>query len=753
MYYFKRLGVIVLMCVGFSLIAQIHASKSNEQLNISGGGLDNDVQGASQVKMAKRADKFYADKEFAEAIPLYEKALVGNETNKSILSNLSECYRLTKDVQGQLRCYEALMTSDQADPIHELYYGHALMENGQYELAKQHLEKYTLDDRGKMLLSAINKLKSYKQNADAYEITSANFNSSQDDYCAIKFFDEVVFASTREKTAWIKKEQGWTNGNYVQLYLADKKNNVKSFLGDLDSKFNDGPISFTKDFNTVYFTRNNTKKSELSIDGAYKLKFMSATLDMGGFGNVQRLPFISNNFNYAHPSISGDGLTLYFSSDMPGGSGGMDIYVCKKDSFGVWSEPLNLGSQVNTSGNEMFPFISASGKLYFASNGRDGLGGLDIYECKISDGKAGKAYNMGEPVNSKDDDFGLYLVEDCKSGYISSNRISGGMDDDIYELKILREVKRGKEVNLIIKDKQNNTPLDSVKLVIDGDTVYADPKGEISTVIEENGKSKIEIFRNDFVKTELNLVDEPSLEETSNREVVMERDPKLFLRAIITDAKTHKLLEGVNIKITDIMANAELDRYTTTASGDYFKNLYGKKVGDRITYLVRLQKPGYLQRSVIFSYTIKNPGEINMNEKINLTLGKVEVGMDLGMMVDLKPIYFDFNKSNIRPDAARELDKIIKVMKEYPSMFIELGSHTDCRSSAASNLKLSGERAKNAVDYIVKKGISKTRLTAKGYGESKLLNNCACEGPVKSTCPESEHDKNRRIEFLITKLK
>ena len=138
---------------------------------------------------------------------------------------------------------------------------------------------------------------------------------------------------------------------------------------------------------------------------------------------------------------------------------------------------------------------------------------------------------------------------------------------------------------------------------------------------------------------------------------------------------------------------------------------------------------------------------------LNLSLGKVEVGMDLAKMIDMKPIYFDLGKSNIRPDAATELDKVVAVMNEYPNMFIELGSHTDCRSSAASNLKLSGARAKSAAQYIVKKGINKMRITYKGYGESKLLNNCACEGSMVSNCPEEEHDKNRRVEFLITRLK
>jgi outer membrane protein OmpA-like peptidoglycan-associated protein/tetratricopeptide (TPR) repeat protein len=764
MKYLKKLPILILLIASIKYQAQLISSSkptsvfenkiSNTLSEIKLDEDDNFILGASQNRQAKKANKYFQEKQYAEAIPLYEKALVGNETNKSLLSNLSECYRLTKNTDGQLKCYESLIAANSADPIHELYYGEALMENGEYDLAKSHLEKFNQDDRGKVLLSSIGKLKIYKKDADAYELTSVAYNSSEDDFCAIKFFDEIVFASTRNTNAWIKKEQGWTNGNYVNLYnVANNNSKVKSFLGDLDSKFNDGPISFTKDFNTVYFTRNNTKKSELSVEGTYKLKFMSATMDMGGFTNIERLPFVINDFNYAHPSISQDGMTLYFSSDMAGGKGGMDIYVCKKDSFGVWSEPKNLGTSVNTAGNEIFPFVSAKGTLYFSSNGRDGLGGLDIFECKILNGKPSSSYNMGEPVNSKDDDFGIFLVEDCKSGFISSNRKSGGMDDDIYELKILREVKRGKEITLAIKDKQSKLPLDSVKIIINGDTASLNEKGEYLTALEENQTYKIEVLRNDYVKMEETLSDNPSIEEFSTREMFVEKDPKIFLRALITDARTKQLLEGVNIKITDIVANSELDHATTTSSGDYFKNLYGKKVGDKITYLVRLQKPGYLQRSVIFSYSINKPGEINMNEKINLSLGKIEVGMDLAKMVDLKPIYFDFNKSNIRKDAAKELDKIIQVMKEYPNMYIELGSHTDCRSSVASNLKLSGDRAKSAVDYIVKKGIVKNRLTAKGYGESKLLNNCACEGAVKSSCPESEHDKNRRIEFLITKLK
>jgi outer membrane protein OmpA-like peptidoglycan-associated protein len=167
---------------------------------------------------------------------------------------------------------------------------------------------------------------------------------------------------------------------------------------------------------------------------------------------------------------------------------------------------------------------------------------------------------------------------------------------------------------------------------------------------------------------------------------------------------------------------------------------------------VRVEKPGYLQRTAVFTHEITKPGEVNMNETVNLSLGKVEVGMDLAKMIDMKPIYFDMGKSTIRKDAAIELDKIVQVMNEYPNMIIELGSHTDCRSSAASNLKLSNARAKASANYIIKKGVNKLRITGKGYGETKLLNNCLCEGSMQSSCSEDEHAKNRRTEFIITKL-
>jgi len=729
-------------------IAQSDSSKKTEVIKPV-------VQKAPEQKTVslEKPNALFADKAYADAIPLYEKAYKSDTANKLLLSNLGDCYRLTNNVQGQLLCYGGLVKNGKADPVQELYYGQALMANGDLEKAKFYLDKFTGDIRGANLASSMDKMRTYSRNADAYSLLFARFNSPQNDFCAVKFNDAIVFVSTREKTEWIKHQQAWTDGNFSTIYATDNGMTPVPFMRDLDSKFNDGPICFSKDYNTLYFTRNAVLKEELAKDGTSKLQIFEASLDQNGFSMVKPMPFNNREYNVAHPTVSSDGYTMFFASDMEGGKGGMDIYMSKKDSSGVWGTPVNMGDKINTPGNEVFPFIATNNVLYFSSNGRDGMGGLDIYENKLVNWQAGKTYNVGEPVNSKADDFGIFLNEDNKSGFISSNRKNGGMDDDIYTMLILRDIKRGKDVLIVTKDKTTGAPLPNTKVLINADTIVTNEKGEYATTVEEGIDYKLTTFKTDYFKTEDNMSSTSSLDDSFTKELLIMKDPKLFLKALITDAKTGNPLDSVNIKVTDIASSSEFNPYMTSNNGEYFKFLGDKKVGDKLTYLVRIDKAGYLQRTVVFTHEITKAGEINMNQDLNLSLGKVEVGMDLAKMIDMKPIYFDVGKSTIRKDASIELDKVVQVMNEYPGMFVELGSHTDCRGMAAANLKLSDARAKASAAYIVKKGINKLRIVGKGYGESKLLNNCSCEGTVKSTCPEEEHAKNRRTEFIITKLK
>lgn len=706
------------------------------------------------------ANKLFFKKLYMEAIPKYESVLKKDSSNADVLMNLGDCYRLTNNNKGQLNSYGKLVRSGKAEDIHKLYYGQALMEAGRYDEAKKYVEDFKADNRGEKFAKAITNLQKFSKDADAYKIDTVPFNSNFDDFSAITFLEnKVVFASSKTKTTWITRRHGWTGNNYCHMYMTEKDASGKYekpaiFLEDFSTKFNDGPFCASKDGQTIFFTRNSTSKKTKSIDGSQKLRIFQATIIKGDIQSLMDLKFNSNEYNCAHPAISADGKTLYFSSDMGGGQGGMDIWYCKLDASGAWGTPLNMGDKVNTKGNEIFPSITADNILYFASNGHEGLGGLDIYESKIKDDKAGKVYNMGRPVNSEHDDFAYNLNTDAKKGFLSSNRKTGGMNDDIYSVEVLRKVSRGKTVNFIIKNKETQEAIPLTTIKLNTDSFATNEKGEFQFVLEDEVNYKLAIKKEKYFDIEDSISTKSSTEEDEfTKTIELEKDPNLTLLAGIYDAKTGDGIEGVKIKIKDLAVSNDFELLKTEKNGEYRKPLKDKKIGDKLLYLVTIEKEGYVTKTTNFTYEIKKEGEIQLNELLALTIGKVEVGMDLAKMIDIKPIYFDLGKSKIRPDAAIELNKIVAVMKEYPAMIIELGAHTDCRGAAAANLKLSGARAVAAATYIVKQGIDKSRISGKGYGESKLLNSCGCEGKVKSTCSEVEHAKNRRTEFIIVKLK
>lgn len=714
----------------------------------------------AQSPSVKAANKLYSAKLYTQAIPKYESALKKDSTNADVLNNLGECYRLTNNNRGQLICYGKLVKTGKAEEVHKLYYGQALMQAGKYDDAKKYMEEFKGDKRGEELAKGITNLQKFAKNADAYALKEFQYNTPQNDFSAFTFLnDKIVYTSNQTRSSWISRKHGWTGNNYCHMYMTEKNefgeyDTPAMFIAEYVPKFNDGPFCASKDGHNIFFTRNSTNKKDKSSDGSQKLKIMQATILNDNLQSMMVLKFNNNEYNCAHPAISADGKTLYFSSDMGGGQGGMDIYYCKLDAGGAWGTPINMGDKVNTKGNEIFPSITEDNVLYFASNGHEGLGGLDIYESKIRDDKAGKVYNMGKPVNSEFDDFAYNLNSEGKKGFLSSNRKSGGMNDDIYHVDVLRKVARGKTVNFIVKDKNSQEILPLTTIKLNTDSFTTNEKGEFQTVLEEDVNYALVVKKEKYFDIQDSISTKSSTEEEEfTKTVELEKDPNLILLAGIYDAKTGAGIEDVKIKIKDLAVSNDFVLLKTEKNGEYKQPIKGKKIGDKLLYLVTIEKEGYVTKTLNFTYDITKEGEIQMNELLALTIGKVEVGMDLAKMIDIKPIYFDLGKSKIRPDAAIELSKVVAIMKEYPAMIIELGAHTDCRGAAAANLKLSGARAVAAAAYIVKSGIDKTRITGKGYGESKLLNTCGCEGKVKSTCTEFEHSQNRRTEFIIVKLK
>ena len=478
--------------------------------------------------------------------------------------------------------------------------------------------------------------------------------------------NKLVFTSARDTGSLGQRIHTWTDQYFTSLYSSDldenfNPNKVERFDNHLKSKFNESTPVFTKDSSTVYFTRNNYLDGKRGQNGSgiTLIKIYKAVLKNNEWTDIKELPFNSNEYSTAHPTLSPDEKTLYFASDMPGTLGQSDLFkvaIIGKDSYG---KPVNLGPLVNTPGRETFPFISQDNEIYFASDGHPGMGGLDIFMSKINaDGSFKRIENIGSDINSPFDDFAYWIDLDTRYGFFSSNKVNGLGFDDIYKFKELRRI---------------------------------------------------------------------GCEQA--------------LSGLITDAATLELLPNAKVSLY----NNEHNLIESTTADD--KALYTFNVECDNNYYVRAEKENYFTKEVSVSIPDEN-GSTDLLIALETSVKKVKVGDDLAKFLEIPIIYFDLDKSNIRPDAALELSKVLDVLQQSPKMKIDIRSHTDSRASSKYNESLSERRAKSTMKWLIDNGISADRLTSKGYGESRLINKCA-DGVE---CTEAEHQLNRRSEFIIMSL-
>ncbi len=401
----------------------------------------------AQTARIEKAKKHMKELNYQGAIVILQQVLAKND-NAEAKINIAECYRKVSDSQNAEFYYSQVVRLPEAQPIHSLYYGEMLQRNGKCDIAKEWYQKFAEavpeDVRGQYMSKACDYEEELKKKSlDLYDVARANFNSNLDDFGATFYQDGIIFASERSKEVMIKRQHSWTGEPFLDLYKVPTKGNgsevtygrVEKFSSDINSKYHDAVVSFNKDQSEMFFTRNNFMNGKAAADdeGVMKLKIYSVKKKgANGWGNEENLPFNSDEYSSAHPSLSADGNKLFFASDMPGGFGGMDLYVSELEG-GKWGPPVNLGPGINTEGHEVFPFIHQSGRLYFATDGHLGLGGMDIiYVDDKGNGQWSLPENPGAPINSKDDDFCLTLDEKGLYGFFSSDREGGSGRDDIY---------------------------------------------------------------------------------------------------------------------------------------------------------------------------------------------------------------------------------------------------------------------------------------------------------------------------------
>jgi len=403
------------------------------------------ISGFSQESAVKRGDKKYEKYAYIDAIKTYERIAEKGYKSPEMLQKLGNSYYFNADLSNAAKWYgELFALTEDVDAEYFYRYSQALKSMGNYEKADQMLEKFSqksgTDARAKLFVSQKNYLEQIKKNSGRYKIENAGINSEYSDYGSAFYGEKIVFASAKDTGNFSKRKHAWTNQYFTNMYISDLSvdgalSTPQKFAKSLNTKFHESTPAFSKDGNTVYFTRNNfaNGKKGKNADKITLLKIYKATLDGEKWTNITELPFNNDSYSVAHPALSPDGKTLYFASDMPGTLGASDLFKVEINSDGSFGKPTNLGSKINTPGRETFPFISDDNEIYFASDGHPGLGGLDVFVAKIDGNDFSEIQNIGEPANSKQDDFSFIINTKTKVGFISSNRDGGNGNDDIYK--------------------------------------------------------------------------------------------------------------------------------------------------------------------------------------------------------------------------------------------------------------------------------------------------------------------------------
>lgn len=606
----------------------------------------------AQDKSTEKADNLFNSYQYVGAIEEYLKLAESKNADAYIYIRLADSYYNIFNPEEASKWYSKAVGS-KSKLNSEVYYHYAqtLKSLGKYKEANNQMEAFA------KLAPNDNRAKEFKQNPDyipslsnqtkLFDAAETSIkDKDQSNFGAFLTNDNILYFASTRSTA--KKTDKWTDQPYLDIFKSTRSENgtlsEPLAVSELNTPFHDGPVTISADGTTMYFARDGHSEGQYQKNKSGTIKvgqqgLYKATKIGDKWSNVQALPFNSIIYSVTNPSLSVDGKTLYFASNMPGGIGESDIWkvTINGDNYG---KPENLGEKINTQGKENFPFITEDNTLYFASTGKQGFGGLDIFKINLNSTE--EAQNVGKPVNSEKDDFALSFNKKANVGYFSSNR--NGSDAIFFAIPVCKS-----QAIIVVTNKKTGAVIKNATVAI------VDSKGNTIETKQSNADGKVTYDID--CNTSYNLQVAASNYETGTFSI-----------------------EKTTLKETTIPAQ-----------------------------LI--------------------PVEVIITDK----------------EVILKNVYFDFDKSNITAQGANELDKLVTVMKENPTMVIFVKSHTDSKGKPAYNLNLSEQRAQSTVQYLISKGISKDKISGKGFGNTEPKINCL------GNCTEEEHAQNRRSEFLIVK--
>lgn len=700
----------------------------------------------AQVKTKfELAKDMYERLAYHDAIPVFEDYLKKKEDTEAMLL-LADCYRQNNMYNQAERWYAKAVTApDMKDAEQYLYYAQILQTNGKYEEAAKwfntYLSKFPNDRRAKNQFEACSNPEQMTQNTSKeFVLEKLLFNTNGFDFGACIVNNKFIYTSTGGKSKEGEKLNSWTGEPFMDLYsiAMDESGNMaqtkKKWGVGINTKYNEGPLCFNSATGKVYFTRNNynpdvrkEKKLTYSIDREANLKIYEANAKNDSiWADVKQLSFNSKDYSCGHPAISADGNTLYFASNMPGGFGGTDLWKVNKIGEG-WGKPINLGPEINTEGDEMFPFLTEDNVLYFASDGLPGLGGLDIFSIALNTETASTPKHLGLPFNSSYDDFAYLIDKGGNFGFITSNRPGGAGGDDIYKF-----VNGNYTLEILVVDKETQQPIKDAEVKLFKkqillETFTTPDNGMSEVIVAADSTYSIAADAKQYMPVSVEKFIEKD-ESHRKQTVKLELSPLTMLITVI-DAATKEPISNAMITVKSKCLNEPKIVSTNDAGQAITRAL------NDCDYNLLANAKGYMPNSK--DIQIKN---LKGQYTVTIELKKID-----DKPIVLNNIYYDFDKWYIRQDAEPDLNLLLLFLNTNPEANIELSSHTDARGDDAYNKVLSQKRAEAAVNWLVAKGISSKRMKAVGYGESKPVN--ACVNNVQ--CSEEEHQQNRRTEFKV----
>lgn len=610
---------------------------------------------SAQVRMINEAEALFEAREYESAIPIYQ-ALTAEKNPENWHYRLGDCYFYLKDYGRATEHYQKALNGKNIPADIYLNYGRSLQYQGRYQDAAAQYEIYKSKGGTR---PEVDLFISQCQYAPGHQALNPDYAVEQTNLpvrglllgLAI-YKNGLVFSNPQplkdEKTQATYKKYRF---RYSQ-WEGDEFGSAQDFASSIHSVHYLGGPSFSSDFNTLYFSANDSEKrfssparfekDGISSTGVNTLNIFATTYNNGGWSQPEALSINSREYSCTHPNITRDGKKLFFASNKPGGAGGYDLYVSELKG-GQWTTPVHLGNQVNTAADELYPFAWNDTLLYFASSGHPGLGGADIFVSLYKNGQWQKPENLGKGFNSEKDDFGLVWRHN-KEGYFASNRNTEPGVDEVFHFTRIIHYKKGQGV----------------------------------------------------------IIDELTLKP-------------------IADA-------DIEIYIGDsLVAKVKTDKY-----GRYEFPQFDPDQEYRLV----IKKLGYHDVEMTV-----NPGKDDLN---NLNI-KMEPVVEKNVVFTFNDILFEYAKWDLMPDSKIILDRLAELLVKNSGAKVELSAHTDSRGSDKANMTLSQQRATSCVNYLVEKGVLPEQLVAKGYGETRLKNNCG----NNSECSEDEHAVNRRVEIKV----